>query len=126
MKRRTARLCDEYRDGDGKDPRFDRDPWQSRAQAGRKARQLCCQVREALHQAMASSRDEVVRELTVADVREAPNSGHLLVLVHLPPGRDVDPGDARASLAAAHGYLRARMSESISRRYAPEISFEIV
>lgn len=112
---------------DGQDPReFHTKPWDEPKQAGRKARQLCGQVREALHGALAACADEVLQALTVVGVEPAPNTGRLRVLIGLPPDGAIGPVAAAACLARAAGLLRAEVAAAISRRYAPELAFEVI
>jgi ribosome-binding factor A len=112
---------------DGTDPRaFHEKPWDAPKAAGRKARQLCGQVREALHGALAACGDGVLQALAVAGVEPAPHTGRLRVLVALPPDGSVSRAVADAHLHRAAGKLRAEVAAAISRRYAPELVFEVV
>src|SRR5262245_58432133 len=49
-----------------------------------KSQMLCRQVQRALNLSFADLRDDVLRELYVADVTCAPNASHLLVHIVLP------------------------------------------
>jgi ribosome-binding factor A len=112
---------------DGSDPKeFHRKPWDAPKQAGRKARQLCEQVRHALHGALAACADPVLQALAVLDVKPAPHAGRLRVLVGLPADGAVERAVAEAHLQRAAGLLRAEAAAAISRRYAPELAFEVI
>jgi len=122
MKKRTkAGMTDEYRDGDGEDPRFDRHDG-GKGQAGRKARQLCGQVRDALTLALSGCRDEVLQSLYVAEV----HPGHpLRVLVRTPADGSIPRSVAVERLALAGGHLRTEVAAAVSRRYAPVLVFDV-
>lgn len=117
---------------DGTDPRrfHDRRTWvggQGRKQAGRKARQLCGQVADALRTILAGMADETLQNLTVMTVAPAPHTGRLLVTVAGPaPADATDPQSVESVLAAlskAAGRLRTEVAATIHRRYAPELAF---
>lgn len=109
---------------DGGDPReFHQKPWNSPKQAGRKGRQLCAQVAEALHSALAGCADAVLQGLTVKSVEPAPHTGRLLVIVATPDG---SRPAAEEALARAAGFLRAQVASAVTRRYAPELLFEVL
>lgn len=91
-----------------------------RRPGGRKALQLCEQVRHALSVALAGLGDEVLQSLTVLGVEPAPHSGRLRVTVTGP-----DRGLAERRLAAAAGRLRTEVAASINRRKAPELVFAV-
>lgn len=120
---------------DGQDMRrfHDRRTWAGQAgpkQAGRKARQLCEQVADALRSILAGMADEMLQNLTVLTVAPAPNTGRLLVTVAGPAPADVtDPQSVvsvLASLSKAAGRLRSDVAATIHRRYAPELAFAVV
>ncbi len=108
---------------DGTDPKQFRRAWDNPKQAGRKARQLCEQVRDALHAALAACGDPVLQALTVTAVDPAPHSGRLRVTLALPPDAGCDA--ATAAVARAAGRLRCEAAAAINRRYAPELVFEV-
>lgn len=115
-------MTDEAREGDGQDPRFDRRDG-GRGQGGRKARQLAEQVRDALTLALSGCRDEVLQSLYVAEV--AP--GHpLRVLVQTPSDGSIPLSVAVERLGFAAGHLRSEVAASVSRRYAPELAFDVI
>jgi ribosome-binding factor A len=111
---------------DGQDPKeFHRKPWDGPRAAGRKALQLCGQVRDALHTALAGCGDPVLQGLTVVGVEPAPHTGRLRVVL-----RHDDAGPSRAEVEAhlrrAAGVLRAEVAGAVVRRYAPELVFDVV
>lgn len=110
---------------DGGDPKaFHAKPWNAPKQAGRKAKQLCEQVKNALLGALAACGDPAVQCATVVAVQPAPHSGRLRVLVSAPV--DLDHGAVAAGLTRAAGLLRNEVARAICRRYAPELVFEVV
>lgn len=126
MSRRRPRpdLADELDPEDGVDPKvLHAKPWDAPKQAGRKARQLCEQVKDALHGALAACADPVLQALSVIAVEPAPHTGRLLVRVAA-DGADRD--EAAAHLQGAAGVLRGETARAINRRHAPELTFEVV
>lgn len=110
---------------DSGDPKeFHSKPWDREKPAGRKALQLCGQVKDALHTALAACGDEVLQSLRVARVEPAPHTGRLRVLVI--PDEEVGVMAAVSHLARAAGRLRAEVAAAANRRYAPELVFEVV
>src|SRR5690349_4912154 len=79
-------LCSEAWPEDGVDPRFEVRGGSHR-QPGRKALQLCGQVKEALACLLAACADPVLQALNVVAVQPGPHSGRLVVL--LEPSGDV-------------------------------------
>ena len=124
-KRKVDELADlaaELGGEDGGDPvEFHGKPWDAPKRAGRKGRQLCGQVKDALHVALAGCADEVLQGLSVVSVEPAPHTGRLRVLIAAE-----DRAVAEAALARAAGFLRARVASAVSRRYAPELVFEVI
>ncbi len=117
---------------DGTDPkkfhdrrRLHRQPRQT--VAGRKALQLCGQVKDSLHGILAGCADEVVRNLTVLMVEPAPHTGRLMVTVAGPgPADATDPATVADHLARAAGWIRIQVASSISRRNTPELVFRVM
>lgn len=110
---------------DGSDPKeFHSKPWNAPKKAGRKAQQLCQQVSDALHNALAACGDVAVQAANVLSVEPAPHTGRLRVLLSAP----VDLGRTVVveAITRAAGYLRAEVASAISRRYAPELVFEVI
>jgi ribosome-binding factor A len=93
---------------------------------GRKALQLCGQVRDALHGILAGCADEAVRNLTVIAVAPAPHTGRLMVTVAGPAPADVaDRAHVADRLARAAGWVRSEVAARVSRRHAPELVFQL-
>lgn len=105
---------------DGQDPRRFHDR-RTRRGDGRKALQLCEQVRHALTAALAGLGDETLQGVEVLGVEPAPHSGRLRATVTAP-----DRAGAEARLHAAAGRLRTEVAASINRRKAPELVFAVV
>lgn len=122
-----ADVTDEPGPEDGTDPKdWHRKPWDAPKAAGRKARQLCGQVTEALHTALGGCADPAVQALTVVGVTPAPHTGRLRVTLSLPPDGGVSRSEAEAGLARAAGRLRGEVAAAVHRRHAPELVFEVV
>jgi ribosome-binding factor A len=119
-------------DEDGSDARRDHDrrTWDEPKKAGRKARQLCEQVADALRTILAGLADEALQNLTVLTVAPAPHTGRLLVTVAGPAPADATDRqavpDVRVALSKAAGHIRAEVAASVHRRYAPELTFAVV
>jgi ribosome-binding factor A len=110
---------------DGGDPKeFHQKPWNAPKKAGRKAQQLCQQVKDALHSAFAACGDPMLQAAGVLRVEPAPNTGRLSVIVSAPA--DVGCEAVAEALARAAGHLRSEVATAINRRYAPELTFEVI
>ncbi len=108
---------------DGTDPKeFHAKPWDAPKQAGRKGQQLCAQVKEALHVALAGCANETLQSLSVVSVEPAPHTGRLLVIVTVDGERVL----AEEALHRAAGFLRAEVASAVCRRHAPELVFEVI
>ena len=79
-------------------------------------------MKDALHVALGGCADAVLQGLAVVSVEPAPHTGRLRVLV----AADGDRAAAEAALRRAAGFLRAAVASAISRRYAPELVFEVI
>lgn len=122
-----ANLAAEIGGEDGGDPKaFHHKPWDAPKKAGRKARQLCGQVKDALHVGFAGCGDSVLQTLTVAGVEPAPHTGRLRVLVALPSDGGVSRVVAEVHLLRAAVWLRCEVAAAICRRYAPELVFDVI
>lgn len=108
-----GKFAEGFRDGDGKDPRFDKDG--SKKVRNRKALQLCSQVSQAVHIALNSLNDDRLRSLQVKSVVPNPDSAHLLVTFS-------GDGDIEAVMGAS-GRLRQAVAAAINRRKTPELRF---
>jgi ribosome-binding factor A len=120
-----AHLAGDTGPEDGGDPKeFHNKPWNAPKQAGRKSQQLCQQVRDALHGALAGCGDPAVQAAAVLKVEPAPHTGRLLVLLSAPP--DLGCETVAAAVARAAGHLRAEVASAICRRHAPELVFQVI
>lgn len=121
---KLANLAAELGGEDGGDPKeFHAKPWDAPKQASRKGQQLCGQVKDALHVAFAACADVVLQGMSVVSVEPVSHTGRLRVLV---AADDVDRSVAEAALRRAAGFLRCEVASAISRRYAPELVFEVI
>jgi ribosome-binding factor A len=110
---------------DGTDPKeFHAKPWDAPKRAKRKAAQLCRQVTEALHDALAACADPTLQAASVLSVTPAPHTGRLCVVLGAPA--DVGAPAVRTAATRASGRLRGEVARAINRRYAPELTFEAV
>lgn len=110
---------------DGGDPKdFHSKPWNAPKKASRKAQQLCQQVKDSLHNSLAACGDVAVQSAVVLKVEPAPHTGRLLVLLGAPA--DVGHRVVAKAVERAAGHLRAEVASAISRRYAPELVFEVI
>lgn len=125
-------VAESLSDEDGQDPRryHDRRTWDEPKKAGRKARQLCEQVADALRTILAGLADETLQNLTVMTVAPAPHTGRLLVTVAGPAPADATDrpavADVLAALSKAAGRIRSEVAACIHRRYAPELTFAAI
>ncbi|MFL5338536.1 MAG: ribosome-binding factor A [Gemmataceae bacterium] len=104
--------------------RFARPPRDLDPAQRRKALQLCRQVAQALHLALAGCGDPVLNDLLVVDVRALPDSTRLRVAVQSATG--ASSAAALARLRQAAGLLRREVAAAIHRRRTPELVFEVV
>lgn len=106
---------------DGQDPVafHDRRRWHQKPPGpGRKALQVCSQVKDALLTAIADG--------VVVSVEPSPHAGRLLVTVAVPETADVaDRAAVEASLTRQAGALRAVVAAAVTRRKAPELVFRV-
>lgn len=94
------------------------------AKVERKTRQLCREVERTLVCALGDCSDELVRELVVVGVEPAPDASRLAVRVAMPSGG----ADARLvieRLERMRGHLREQIARAVSRKRAPELTFEL-
>jgi len=110
----------DIREGDGKDPRYDKDEFASNI-ANRKALQLCAQVKDILNLTMGGLSYEVLQEIYVANVIPAPDSTQLLVIMNTIGDHDI----AQAHVEKASGLLRLEVGRGINRKRVPQMRFEI-
>lgn len=92
---------------------------------GRKALQLCSQVKQALEDALAAEcGDPLLQSLCVIEVRPAPNSARLLVM--LQGSADTSAADVMEHLGRAAGKLRCEVATAITRKKVPELVYCVV
>ena len=125
-KKQIELFCGQVGPGDGSDPRYDPPKSEGKRGSGRKALQLCRQVREALSDALASVCDDpLLRELNVISVEPAPNATRLQVTLELTAGV-AEPGEVAPHLERAAGLLRCEVAAAIHRKKVPELAFRVV
>jgi ribosome-binding factor A len=94
----------------------------SRRHAEHKAQQLCRQVQRALNLALADwPGADVVGDMFIDEVTPAPDCGHLLVHVVVPPECPIT--EALSALRQDTPRLRSHVAMAITRKRAPELSF---
>jgi len=119
-------LCAHVYADDGVDPREDkrRDARLDR-KPDRKALQLCKQVAQTLQLAFgALPQADELAGVSVVEVTPAPNSGRLRIVIAVP-----EPGRQRridAILRQHGGRLRSEVAAAITRRRAPELTFDVI
>jgi ribosome-binding factor A len=122
-KQQIEQLCGSAWPDDGLDPRYDVRGFAIKP-AGRKALQLCNQVKHALEDALASEcRDPVLQDLSVVAVEPA-GGGRLLVKLGRPTGADAEI--VTVHLTRAAGKLRCAVAAAITRRKVPELAYCLI
>jgi ribosome-binding factor A len=92
----------------------------------RKLKQLCRQVQRSLSLAIGGElADPLLSELWVEDVYPAPDAGRLCVRLRV-PRRGASVAEIHRRLDAVEGFLRAQVAQAITRKRAPQLSFELV
>ncbi|QEL18011.1 ribosome-binding factor A [Limnoglobus roseus] len=126
---KPADLTDELTPDDGQDPKqfFDRrTQYDQSRQVGRKALQLCEQVKTSLHGILAVCADDVVRDLQVLAVLPAPHTGRLQIAVAVPSTADaVDRVTVLSHLHRVSGWIRSEVASAIHRRKTPELVWDV-
>lgn len=119
-------LCAQPDEDDGIDPREDR----RRALAAghkpdRKIWQLCKQVAQTVQLAMgALPQAGTLAGVTVQTVTPAPHAGRLRVILTVP---DAQQQAAVLAVVQRHaGRLRSEVAAAITRRRAPELTFDVI
>lgn len=99
----------------------------ARKKGGRKTHQLCGQVAEALHYALAAvCNDDVLRDMGVLAVQPAPDEARLLVTISpLLPGLH-ETTDVLGRLQLCLPRLRHEVAAAIHRKKVPELAFRVV
>jgi|SRR5262245_27205016 len=132
MKRKTTKNDElsAYRANVGEDDGLDpREVFETNGRArasGRKARQLCAQVAEALQQAFGESIDDTIQSLDVIAVRPAPDATQLLILAAPAIGSQCTADEALEALTRAAGWLRSEVAQAITRKRAPQLVFRVL
>lgn len=99
-----------------------------RGLAKRKLRQLCAQAERAVQTALWNDCDDpVLRDMFVQSVLPWPNAMRLLVVLEpADAGAEIDRTDVLGRAEAANKTLRIAVAESIHRKRAPELCFEVM
>ncbi len=92
----------------------------------RKTRQLCREVERTLGVALSSSRDSLVRDLSVMSVEPAPDGSRLMVTLYPAGALSVDVAKLLAHLGELRGFLRQEIAQALQRKRTPELAFRIV
>lgn len=126
MKSDPRALCAQLYPDDGVDPREERRrDARCNEKPDRKTRQLCKQAVRALQLALgALPRAGVLAGVFVKEATPAPHAGRLRVVVVVP-----DPWrreEVAAVLESCAGRLRVEVAAAITRRRAPELTFEVI
>jgi len=124
-RRFATAYCDILGPDDGVNPR-DEKRVHARPVRNRKALQLCRQVVETLALVFAGCADPVLNDLLVVEVRPAPDSSRMLVLVHSATEPGLPTSQVREHLERACGMLRREVARSIHRRKTPELTFDVL
>ncbi|MBN9121535.1 MAG: ribosome-binding factor A [Planctomycetes bacterium] len=119
-----AQLAADSSPEDGGDPKkFHEKPWNAPKAAGRKSKQLCAQVRDALCEAVSACGEPALQAAAVGAVQPAPHTGRLQVAIFAPP--DVGRDAVSAAVTRAAGHLRSEVARAINRRHTPELVFVV-
>ena len=119
--------CGEIHADDGINPADFFRPTRRRNSDRRKSLQLCHQVADTLSLVLSAEFGEELSDLRVVEVRPAPDSTQLLVLVTPAIAHAVVDRQAVANrLAAAAGRLRSEVAASITRKRAPRLLFQLI
>jgi ribosome-binding factor A len=87
-------------------------------------------VAELLHEEISrliqyQTRDPRLEFVTVTDVEVSPDLRQARIYVTAPLGDEAKAQDTLAGLASASGYFRHKLSQSLSLRYIPELTFKL-
>ena len=113
-------LCSEP--DDGIDPRK---ASHFKKKVGRKTYQLCKQIMKTLNYAFCESEDDVVRNLSVLEVKPAPDESRLLVIVGCMENV-CEPGEVEDHLQKESAKLRMEVAADIHRKKVPELVFQFI
>jgi len=114
---RKPSLVDVYADEplDRADPRQDR-----------KTQQLCKQVERTLASVLPECKEELLRELSLLEVRAVAGTSRLEVVLVAPGWRQDELAQIEEGLDRARAYLRAEVAQAIHRKRVPELSFAVI
>lgn len=90
----------------------------------RKLDPFLAQIADAIAMALATARDPVLQDLTVATVEPRRGSASVRVVLHAAPG--VELAIAAEHAARAVGYLRAEVAAAIQRKRTPDLVVEVI
>ncbi|MEM7676057.1 MAG: ribosome-binding factor A [Myxococcota bacterium] len=105
-------------------PEFFEDEAFGHGRQDRKVYQVCAQAARVLTLAIGDSRNAVVSDLIVVAVQPYPSASRLLVLVQASASVPDRPAILEA-LAEEKGRLRSAVAETVNRKRAPELIFEL-
>lgn len=127
-KRITRNHSGRINEDDGVDPGYYFAPDRRSQTNHRKAWQLCRQVSDTLSYVLhGDGSSELLNSLQVVQVRPAPDTARLLVLVQSDlPIEQVRPNEIVALLASQEGRLRTEVARSINRKKTPRLTFQLV
>lgn len=92
----------------------------------RKTLQLCRQIAHALEFALSDCNDDLLRDLRVQGVTPLGGVGQLLVtVVPVLPDANWDLRQSQSRLDQFAGRLRCQVAQSIHRRRAPKLIFQV-
>jgi ribosome-binding factor A len=91
-----------------------------------KTAQLCRQVHRTLIVAMSALPEEALLELSVLDVRPAPDASTLAVVLQKRSDTLFSSAQVYEALERMRGRLRTLVTQSIHRKRAPELTFVLV
>ncbi len=114
--------CDEFHEDDGI-PFHRREP-SHRSQRERKMRQLCKQIGDGIHYALAYlCDDQVLNTLALLSVEPTPGASHVRVFLGYDPAATAcTEAEIEARLEQHKPWLRAEAAQAIHRRRVPEIA----
>lgn len=120
-------LCGSLHADDGVDPRSFSKP-ERQNKPNRKDLQLCSQALRALNLAFAAEvHDPLLRDIMIESAHPAPDASRLAIIVRVPANTEPARLAAiEASLQRRRGFLRSEVAAAISRKRAPELTFQVI
>lgn len=121
----TRSLCADLHSDDGPPTRRRKESRDDRSD-DRKTRQLCAQVRRALHGVIPQPGSSFLDGLVVEAVEPDPDVTRLRVVIGVPPTcrRPVD--ELKRRLGSMAGFARSQVALGINRKRVPLLVFELV